>query len=218
MTRCLDIILSISILISFLPLFLIIMIFLRFTGEGEIFFIQARVGKNSVAFGILKFATMLKNSPNLGTGTITVDNDARILPFGRYLRDTKINELPQLINVLAGDMSLVGPRPQAEKNFSSYSNNAKAIISSVRPGLTGVGSLVFSNEEELLKSECNPTEFYYNQVMPYKEQLEIWFVENRSVFLYIKVLTATFLKIILRQEIKDNFFKDLPKAPNTINL
>ena len=101
-------------LIILLPLFLAVAILLKFTGEGDIFYLQERIGLNGKTFFIIKFATMLRNSPNIGSGTITSKNDSRILPVGKILRKTKINELPQLLNVLFGDMSIIGPRPHVE--------------------------------------------------------------------------------------------------------
>jgi lipopolysaccharide/colanic/teichoic acid biosynthesis glycosyltransferase len=103
-----------------LPLWIIVIPILRFTGEGEVFFRQPRVGKDGKLFDLLKFATMLKNSPNIGTGELTLHNDPRVLPVGRWLRKSKINELPQLINVWLGHMSIAGPRPQTPRCFAAY--------------------------------------------------------------------------------------------------
>ena len=112
MQRIFDIIFATIALFLLSPLLIPIIIILRFTGEGEIFFIQKRIGMNKNNIKLFKFATMLKDSPNLGSGTVTLHNDPRILPFGSWLRKTKINELPQLINILIGDMSIIGPRPE----------------------------------------------------------------------------------------------------------
>ena len=110
MERFFDVFLSSIALIFLSPLLLPIIIILKLTGEGEVFFMQERIGRNGRLFKLIKFATMLKNSPNLGTGTVTMKHDPRILPVGKFLRKTKINELPQLLNILLGDMSVVGPR------------------------------------------------------------------------------------------------------------
>ena len=120
MIRFFDIIFSITALIFFAPIFLIIIIILKVTGEGEIFYFQKRVGLDAKEFRLFKFATMIKNSENIGSGTITIDNDFRVLPFGKILRKSKINEMPQIINVLIGDMSLIGPRPLVRSGFDSY--------------------------------------------------------------------------------------------------
>ena len=153
MIRILDIIFSLLALLFLCPVLLPIALVLRLTGEGEIFFVQERVGSNERPFGLIKFATMLKDSPQTGTGSITVRNDPRVLPVGRILRKTKINELPQLLNVLAGDMSVIGPRPLTKNHFNHYPPNLRKLIGSVRPGLSGVGSIVFRDEERLLSDK-----------------------------------------------------------------
>ena len=150
MTRLLDIIISGAAIIVLLPVFIPVIIILRLTGEGEIFYLQERVGKDAKTFKVLKFATMLKDSPNLSGGFLTQKGDPRVLPFGRFLRKSKINELPQLFNILIGEMSFIGPRPQAPIHFNLYSDEQKQYISQLRPGLTGIGSLIFRDEEGIL--------------------------------------------------------------------
>ena len=151
MTRLFDIILSSMALIMLLPLLGPLALLLSCTGEGKVFYRQERIGKGKI-FKLLKFATMLENSPNLPGGDITFWNDPRVLPVGKYLRLTKINELPQLINIMVGDISVVGPRPLTFKNFNMYDVDTQNIISKMRPGLTGVGSIVFRDEESILKN------------------------------------------------------------------
>ena len=150
MKRLLDLSLSLAAALVFLPVGLVIAAVLCLTGEGEVFYRQERVGRDGKSFGLLKFATMLKRSPSIGTGTITLKNDPRVLPFGRFLRKTKLNEVPQVLNVLKGDMSLVGPRPLTPQTFAFYSPEVQREIVRVRPGLTGVGSIVFRDEESIL--------------------------------------------------------------------
>ena len=128
MERFFDIFFSFFIILIFLPIMIIIFILLKFTGEGDIFFYQDRIGKNGKYFKLYKFATMLRNSPNIATGTITIKNDPRILPLGRILRKTKINELPQLFNILIGDMSFIGPRPLTPQNFKYYDTKTQNTI------------------------------------------------------------------------------------------
>ena len=168
MFRFFDLLLSSSALVFLSPLFVPIMLILRLTGEGEVFYLQERVGKGGRTFHLFKFATMLKNSPSIGTGTITIIDDPRILPFGKFLRKTKINELPQLLNVLYGDMSLIGPRPLTEETFSAYPPESKIQIQLVRPGLSGIGSIIFRNEEELLSNSKDAKGLYFklNSSMP----------------------------------------------------
>src|SRR6478735_3498099 len=147
--RSFDIVFSLVIIIILLPVLIILFPLLRFTGEGYIFYYQKRIGFKNKTFDIIKFATMLKDSPNLGTGLITLRKDPRVTPMGGFLRKTKLNELPQIFNVLKGDMSFVGPRPLVDKTFDPYSDYVKANIYSVRPGITGIGSVVFRDEERL---------------------------------------------------------------------
>jgi len=161
------------------------------TGEGEIFFFQERVGIDGDLFKLYKFSTMIKNSPNIGTGTVTLRDDPRILPFGNFLRKTKINELPQLLNILKGDMSFVGPRPQALRCFNAFSLKHQKMIIKVLPGLSGIGSIIFRNEENMIGQQKNPQLFYDNVIMPYKGRLEEWYVNNASIPLYFKVLFLT---------------------------
>ena len=190
------------------------MLLLRVTGEGEIFYEQTRVGM----YGnpkLLKFATMLKDSPNIGAGTITVQNDPRILPLGKLLRKTKVNELPQIFNVLRGEMSLIGPRPLTVNNFSYYSVSEQKIISEFRPGLSGIGSLVFRNEEDLLPSE-NVVEFYQGVVSPYKATLENWYFNNRNLKSYFLLIFITIWVVIRpKSEILWRVFPDLPKPSHS---
>lgn len=161
------------------------------TGERRVFYVQQRIGRGCVEFGLIKFATMLQDSPNLAGGNITIKDDPRILPFGKFLRKSKFNELPQLLNVLRGDMSLIGPRPLTKDNFYMYAESEREIISKVRPGLSGLGSIFFRNEENLLCGDVPRTEVYKNIIAPNKALLEIWFVKNNNVKIYLLLLFAT---------------------------
>ena len=134
---------------------------------------------------------MLKNSPNIGTGTVTLKGDTRILPVGRFLRKSKINELPQLFNVLLGDMSLIGPRPQTQRCFQAFPESIHAKILSVRPGLSGLGSIVFRDEELMLNDSDKAERFYDEVIMPYKGTLEEWYVNQNSLVTYFVLLVAT---------------------------
>lgn len=196
MQRLFDIILSVVPLLLLLPLFIPVMIALRLTGEGEIFYVQERIGKDRKSFGLLKFATMLKDSPNIGTGTITMSNDPRVLPLGGFLRRTKINELPQILNVLKGDMSLIGPRPLTIDRFNDYDLHTQKVITSVRPGLSGVGSIVFRSEEKLLKDPDQINQMYRQIIAPYKGELEKWYVDNQSLLMYFSLITLTLVVVI----------------------
>ena len=219
MTRILDVVFSLMALIVLCPLLILIAFTLRVTGEGEIFFVQERIGSDERPFGLLKFATMLKNSPSIGTGTITVRNDPRVLPVGRILRKTKINELPQLLNVLIGDMSVIGPRPLTENHFAHYPPELRKIIGSVRPGLSGVGSIVFRDEERLLSDKEDPKDYYRVEIAPYKALLEVWFVENRGVWLYLKCIFLTIWVVISSaSNVAAGAFKGLPQPQGQLKV
>ncbi|GHD05600.1 sugar transferase [Tianweitania populi] len=214
MQRLLDILFSGIALIVLSPLLIPIVILLRLTGEGEIFFRQNRVGRGGKMFGLLKFATMLKNSPNLGTGTVTVRGDPRVLPVGRFLRKTKINELPQLINIFLGDMSIIGPRPQTQRCFDAFPKRSQDVIVAVRPGLSGIGSIVFRGEEEMMHAAKDPNRFYDQVIMPYKGTLEEWYVRHESVWLYLKLIVLTAWAVALpRSKAVWQAFPTLPSPP-----
>ncbi len=190
------------------------MFILKLTGEGEIFYFQDRVGLNNSTIKIYKFATMLKDSEQMGTGIYTAKNDSRILPFGNFLRKTKINELPQIINILNGDISLVGPRPLIRETFELYKNQDQKIIFSMKPGLTGVGSIIFRNEEEILnKADIDLEEFYEKNITPYKAKLELWYKKNQSFFCDLKIIFLTAWVILFKNSrLPWTFFKDLPQS------
>jgi lipopolysaccharide/colanic/teichoic acid biosynthesis glycosyltransferase len=214
MQRILDIVLSALALLALSPLLVPIALILLLTGEHQVFYFQERVGLGGRPFKLFKFATMLKNSPNIGTGTITVKNDPRILPIGRFLRKTKINELPQLLNILFGDMSVVGPRPQTKRCFEAFPQSSKAAIISVRPGLSGIGSIVFRDEEEILQSSGDPVRFYDEIVAPYKGALEEWYVANQGLRTYLLVIGITLWVVVQPQSrVVWTAFKGLPKPP-----
>lgn len=213
--RLIDIIISLAALLILLPVFIPIAIILRLTGEGEVFYFQKRIGYKNKYFYIWKFATMLKNSPNLGTGSITLRNDPRLLPIGKFLRSTKINELPQIINVLKGNMSLVGPRPLVDKTFNAYPQDLRNRIYDCRPGITGIGSIVFRDEEKLIsEATVPPHEYYEKQIAPYKGELEIWYNRNKSITTDLLIILLTVWVIVFpNSELIYRVFKDLPQRP-----
>ena len=218
MQRLFDLVISGLTILVLSPLLLPIILLLRITGEGEVFFSQERMGKDGSLFSLHKFATMLKDSPNIGSGTLTVQNDPRILPLGNFLRKTKINELPQLFNVFKGDMSIVGPRPQSSRNFAAFSEDVQKNIMLVPPGLTGLGSIFFSDEEAMLTSAVNHDEFYDLVIMPYKGQLETWYVNHATILIDLKIVYVTALKIIL-PKLRLNlskFFDGMPNPPKEL--
>ena len=212
--RALDIIFSFISLTLLIPIFIPLIIILRITAEGEVFYFQNRVGLKNSNFYIWKFATMLKNSMEMGTGSITLKNDFRVTRLGKFLRKTKINELPQIINILKGDISLVGPRPLVNKTFNAYSKEIQAKIYNVKPGLTGIGSIVFRDEEAIISNvkDEDPHEFYKRVIAPFKGALEIWYQDNCSFSLDLQLIFMTAWVIIFpNSRLYENFFKDLPK-------
>jgi lipopolysaccharide/colanic/teichoic acid biosynthesis glycosyltransferase len=215
--RLLDVVLSFLALAVLAPLLLPVMIILRLTGEGEIFYIQERAGRGGNPFGLYKFATMLKNSPNIGAGEITLREDPRVLPIGKFLRKTKINELPQLLNIFTGDMSVVGPRPMVLNTYAHYPEEAREKLNTIRPGLTGIGSIIFRDEERYLADLDEPMEFYREHIIPYKSDLELWFVKNNSLWLYIKIIFVTAWVVVFSSStIADKAFVGIPRLPNTL--
>jgi len=213
--RLLDLLLSVTAIIILTPFFIPIVIGLKFTGEGHVFYKQKRIGLNNSNFFILKFATMLKDSPNLGTGSITLRNDPRVTPMGGFLRKTKINELPQIFNILLGDISIVGPRPLVDKTFSAYSEEIQSKIYNVKPGLTGIGSIIFRDEEELISnSNEEPHVFYESVVAPYKGALEMWYQKNASIITDLRIIFLTAWVILFsNSRLPYAIFKTLPKRP-----
>ncbi len=217
MQRLLDILFSGIALLVLSPFLVPVALILRFTGEGEIFFRQSRVGRDGRMFHLLKFATMLKNSPNMGTGTVTLKDDPRVLPFGRFLRKTKLNELPQLLNIFLGDMSIIGPRPQTSRCFNAFPERSQAAIVTVPPGLSGVGSIVFRREEEMMHAAKDPDRFYDHVIAPYKGLLEEWYVRRRSVGLYLHLIVLTAWVVLFpRSSIVWRSFPDLPPPPDEL--
>ena len=215
MPRIIDVLLSILALLVLLPLFIPIVVILLLTGEHKVFYSQTRVGYKNQNFKILKFATMLSNSANMGSGSLTLKNDPRVLPFGSFLRKTKINELPQILNILIGDLSIVGPRPQMQVDFEKYSVEVQRKIYDVRPGLTGIGSIIFRDEESLISvasEKENPHDFYKRVIAPYKGELEMWYQAKRSLILDFQLIFITAWAIVVPEtRLYEKWFHDLPK-------
>ena len=217
MIRIFDVIFSGIALVFLSPLLIPVIFLLKFSGEGEIFFLQERVGKNREMFKLYKFATMLKDSPSIGTGTVTMKNDPRILPFGAFLRKTKINELPQLLNVFLGHMSLIGPRPQAQRCFDAFPVKSQDIIVKVKPGLSGIGPIVFRGEEDILEGHSGTLEFYDNVIGPYKGDVEAWYVGSQNLIVYFSLIFITVWVVLNpKSDVIWRVFKDLPIPPDDL--
>lgn len=211
--RFLDVLFSLIALIVLLPFFIPIIIALLLSGEHEVFYRQDRVGFKNKIFGILKFATMLKNSPNMGSKDLTTRNDPRVTSVGRFLRKTKLNELPQMINILIGDMSFVGPRPLMKSGFDRYADEMKSKVYNVTPGLTGIGSIVFRDEELIItKSNLSPEECYRSIILPYKGALELWYQKHRNFFTDFMLLFLTGWYVLFpHSQLVYKVFPSLPK-------
>lgn len=208
--RITDILTALIALIILSPLFILVILILLFSGEHEVFYKQKRIGYQNKVFHIWKFATMLKNSSKIGTGEITVRNDPRVTAFGKFLRISKINELPQLINVLQGNMSMVGPRPLMKVSFDLYSEEIKNNIYKSKPGITGIGSLIFRDEEKILSGAKDPRQMYAT-IYPYKGELELWYLKNASFVVDAKIIFLTAWTILVPENnLEQKFFKNLP--------
>lgn len=213
MKRLFDIFVSLLALLILSPLLIPISIVLVLTGEHYIFYTQNRIGKGGKQFGLIKFATMLKNSPNLGSGDITLHRDPRVLPMGQFLRSSKINEIPQLLNILFGQMSFVGPRPLTPRVFNYYTAEAKDIISRMNPGLTGAGSIIFRDEESVMgKSKLSWEECVKQEIMPRKAALEKWYYEHQGFLTDIQLIFITAWVVVFpKSDIMHKTFRDLPE-------
>jgi lipopolysaccharide/colanic/teichoic acid biosynthesis glycosyltransferase len=194
------------------------MLILKLTGEHYIFYTQKRIGRYGKEFNLLKFATMLLDSPNLPGGLYTSKNDPRLLPMGKVLRKTKINELPQLINIFVGDMSIVGYRPTVKEHFEGYPEEAKKKLYHARPGLTGIGSIVFRDEEEILQNFEDKKSFHHKVISPYKAALECWYIDHKNLFTYFKLIFMTAQVVLLPSSTSwRKAFKDLPPVPEELS-
>ena len=179
MKRFLDVILSVLVLVILLPLFIIISIIIACESRGGVIYAQTRVGRYNKDFKLLKFRTMYTGSDQKGLITVG-EHDARITPFGYFLRKSKMDEFPQLLNIIKGDMSIVGPRPEVRHYVDMYTEEQMKVLS-VRPGLTDFASLVYIDENKLLENQEDPEEFYIKEMMPRKLELNLKYIEQQSV-------------------------------------
>ena len=191
--RVFDILFSFFGLVFLLPIFVVISIFVLFSSRGGIFYLQKRVGKNGRDFLLLKFRTMKTGSDKKGLLTVG-GKDNRITGIGYYLRKYKLDELPQLINVLIGDMSLVGPRPEVRKYVELYDTNQMQVLQ-VRPGITDYASIQYIDENEILGKSSNPEKTYIEEIMPEKLKLNLKYIETQSFLVDMKIIFSTISKI-----------------------
>ncbi len=206
------------------PIMAVAIVVLRFTGEGSVFFVQERVGHKNKRFKILKFTTMLSAAPAQKNKTNIGKRDPRITPIGAFFRNSKIDELPQMINVLKGDMSFVGPRPLMEvPDFISYPPEVQETIYNVRPGITAIGSVVFRDEAQIIsqvKEEGqDPAEFKSKVIFPYKGKVEMWYNENQSFWVDFKILLLTAWTLIFpTSQLAYTLFPDLPERTDALKV
>ena len=217
--RLFDLICAVVAIVVLLPFMIPIIIGLLLTGEHQVFYFQERIGYRNMPFNIWKFATMLKNSPNLPGGMHTTRKDPRLMPLGGFLRKTKINEIPQVVNILTGDMSIVGPRPLVEKVFNHYPAHVRAVINNVRPGLTGIGSIVFRDEEKLLSdTEMDKQEFYARFISPYKGELELWYQSHLSFRTdFMLIFLTAWVIFFPESQLVYKIFRNLPARPDYLD-
>ena len=210
--RTLDILLSFLAIVCLTPVWLPIIIALLLTGEHLVFYLQQRVGKGGELFGVWKFVTMVSNSANMGTGSVTLVNDPRVLPIGKFLRKTKLNELPQLINIFIGNMSIIGPRPLMQCDFDAYTQEAQKHVIESKPGLSGIGSIVFRDEEVIVSRAKDPVPFFMNVIQPFKGELEVWYHQHRSMWVDFMIIFLTVWVVLFpKSELVYKVFPSLPK-------
>jgi lipopolysaccharide/colanic/teichoic acid biosynthesis glycosyltransferase len=217
--RLLDIVLSAIAIIVLSPFLLLVGLALLITGEHEVLYFQERIGLHNRPFMTWKFVTMRKNSETMAGGMHTTRRDPRVLPVGSFLRKTKLNELPQIFNILKGDMSIVGPRPLVKSTFDPYPDHVKKVIYNIRPGLSGIGSIIFRDEERLLsETKMATTDFYAQHISPYKGALELWYQEHLTfrTDMMLVFLTA-WVVFFPESELVHKIFGDLPERPEYLN-
>ncbi|NNL02590.1 MAG: sugar transferase [Eudoraea sp.] len=194
MKRAFDFILSFVGLVLLTPLFLIVALLIKLDSKGPVFYMQSRVGRFNNDFKLFKFRTMTLNADRLGLLTLS-SRDERITKLGYYLRKYKVDELPQLINVLKGDMSLVGPRPEVRKYVDLYSKNQMKVLD-FRPGITDVSSIRYSNENEVLENQSEPEKYYIEVIMPEKIKYNLEYLKKQNILSDIQTIFRTLAKIV----------------------
>lgn len=194
MTRVFDFIASFVGLIVFSPLLIILSLLILIDSGRPIFYLQQRVGKNGKVFNLLKFRSMHQNSEKKGLLTVGSD-DNRITNIGKVLRKYKLDELPQLINVMKGDMAIVGPRPEVQRYVDLYNDEQRKVLD-VRPGITDLASIEYINENEILAASTEPEKTYVEEIMPHKIEINLRYIQNKGLFSDIGVIIKTILKIV----------------------
>ena len=219
--RVLDIVIALIALILLSPILIVTMLVLSVTGEREIFYPQKRVGYKQKDFKMWKFATMMKDSEKIGNKDMTLRNDPRVTKVGKILRITKINELPQIFNVMSGEMSIVGPRPLLRVSFEMYQPEHAAHVYDSKPGITGIGPMLLRDEEKLVSDAVeygeDPRDFYKTKIYPYKGEVEMWYQDHKSLWTDILIIFLTAWVILFpKSHLPHRIFKTLPERPEEL--
>ena len=194
MIRFFDFILSLVGLVVLAPIFIVLAIWIKTDSRGPVFYKQVRVGQNGIDFGLFKFRSMVVDADKKGLITVG-GRDPRITRSGYFIRKYKLDELPQLINVLVGDMSLVGPRPEVRKYVNLYTDEQQKVLS-VKPGITDYASIEYMDENEILGKSSDPEKTYIEEIMPEKIKYNMKYIQNKNVSEYFKIIFLTLLKIV----------------------
>lgn len=194
MIRFFDFILSLVGLVVLAPIFIVLAIWIKIDSKGPVFYKQVRVGRNGIDFGLFKFRSMVVDADKKGLITVG-GRDPRITRSGYFIRKYKLDELPQLINVLVGDMSLVGPRPEVRKYVDLYTDEQQKVLS-VKPGITDYASIEYMDENEILGKSNDPEKTYIEEIMPEKIKYNMKYINNKNLFEYFKIIFLTVLKIV----------------------
>lgn len=194
MIRFFDFILSLVGLVVLAPIFIVLAIWIKIDSKGPVFYKQVRVGRNGIDFGLFKFRSMVVDADKKGLITVG-GRDPRITRSGYFIRKYKLDELPQLINVLLGDMSLVGPRPEVRKYVDLYTDEQQKVLS-VKPGITDYASIEYMDENEILGKSSDPEKTYIEEIMPEKIKYNMKYIQNKNVSEYFKIIFLTLLKIV----------------------
>lgn len=202
MKRLFDIVASVIGLVVFSPVMLIVAIIVKMTSPGSILFSQKRLTKGMREFNIYKFRSMVSNELREKNTVQIKGSSSEITPIGKFMRKTKLDELPQFWNILKGDMSFIGPRPELPRRLKYYNDRQKQIFS-VRSGISSPASIVFSDEEYLMNQVKDPEKFYIQEIMPYKIELNLYYIEHQSFFYDIWLIVATLLKIVNKVKNED---------------
>jgi len=191
--RIFDIVVSVIGLVTLSPFLLLLAMAIIIESKGGVFYLQTRVGRNNKDFKLFKFRSMAIGSDK--HGLLTVGNDSRITKVGYYIRKYKLDEFAQLLNVIKGDMSLVGPRPEVRKYVDLYSDEQLRVLD-VKPGITDIASLEYFDENTLLGKSDNPEKTYTDEIMPHKLSLNLHYIDNHSIFVDIKLILKTLIKVV----------------------